>query len=31
MNKAMKRIDTQKKSGLATNGFDKIIARVVVG
>lgn len=31
MNKATKRIDKQKKSGLATNGFDKISARVVVG
>jgi len=31
MNKATKRIDKQKKSGLATNGFDKMSASVVVG
>jgi hypothetical protein len=31
MNKATNRIDKQKKSGLATNGFDKMRVRVVVG
>jgi hypothetical protein len=31
MNKATNRIDKQKKSGLETNGLDKMSARVVVG
>ena len=31
MNKATNKIDKQKKRGLATNGFDKMSARVVVG
>ena len=31
MNKATNKIDKQKKRGLATNGFDRMSARVVVG